>query len=216
MKTQTTAPQSKPILFKILDFCLDRLFPPVRRLLYPFHLIVELGFQVRNGIWLLRNEFIKSRLSECGKGVRLHGRFTASALDMISLEDNVHINDNAFIRAEGGLRIGENTHISRNLVLYTMNHDYQGSLLPYDSGKVLKPVHIGKNVWIGMNVCITPGSRIGDGAIIGMGAVVSGEIKPLTIVGSPPVRVLKERDPDHYDRLESNDKYSGMSGYPLR
>lgn len=126
--------------------------------------------------------------------------------------ENVHINDNAFIKAEGGLIIGDNTHISRNLVLYTINHDYKGDLLPYDSNMIKKGVVIGKNVWIGMNVCITPGSNIGDGCIIGMGTTVSGNIPPLSIIASPKAVMIGKRDESHYMELESNKKYGGADG----
>ena len=75
---------------------------------------------------------------------------------MAVIENNVHIGENAFIRAEGGLFIGENTHVSRNLMLYTVNHNYKGKNVPYDETVIKKPVHIEKNVWIGMNVNILP------------------------------------------------------------
>src|SRR5690606_23541026 len=109
---------------------------------------------------------------------------TISGCGNLEIGENVHINENAFIRAEGGVIIGDNTHISRNLVLYSINHDYQGDLIPYDNQMIKKEVLIGKNVWIGMNVCVVPGTTIGDGSIIGMGTTVSGDIPPLSIVGS--------------------------------
>lgn len=125
---------------------------------------------------------------------------------------NVHIGNNAFIRAEGGLRIGDNTHISRNLLLYTINHRYNGRRLPYDEEIVHRPVEIGRNVWIGMNVCITPGTKIGEGAIIGMGCVVSGEVPPLAIVGSEKWRILARRDEAEYRELEMAGEYGGADG----
>jgi acetyltransferase-like isoleucine patch superfamily enzyme len=131
----------------------------------------------------------------------------------LEIGDNVHINSNAFLRAEGGISIGANTHISRNLIIYSMNHNYSGKSLPYDSDSTLKHVKIGRNVWIGMNVLIVPGVEIGDGAIIGMGTVVAHDVPPLSIIGSAPQRVLKERDAEHYRRLDQAEQYAGMSGY---
>ena len=113
------------------------------------------------------------------------------------------------------MSIGDNTHISRNLVLYTCNHQYAGERLPYDEQVVLKPVEIGRNVWIGMNVCIAPGARIGDGAIVGMGAVVSGVVEPMAIVASQPLRQIGQRDAEHYKQLDGLGAYSGAAGRPF-
>ena len=54
-------------------------------------------------------------------------------------------------------------------------------------------VVIGNDVWIGEKTIILPGVNIGDGAIIGAGCVVSKDVKPYTIVGGNPCRVLKNR-----------------------
>lgn len=135
-----------------------------------------------------------------------------SAPDKIEIGENVHINANSYIKSEGGVKIGDNTHISRNLLLYSINHDFTGGALPYCEKMIEKPVIIGKNVWIGMNVCITPGTVIGDGAIIGMGTTVSGNVPPLSIVGSAKWRVIGKRDEEVYSNLEKLGRYGGPNG----
>ena len=162
------------------------------------------------------NTRILRNLKSVGHGVRINGRITASGLRNIEVHDNVHIGNNAFIRGEGGLVIGANTHISRNLVLYTINHDFHGRCLPYDDNQIEKPVVIGKNVWIGMNVCIAPGTQIGDGAIIGMGCTVFGDVPAKAIIGNQKWRVLGNRDDEHYERLESQQLYGGANGIPVQ
>src|SRR5699024_10274161 len=132
------------------------------------------------------------------------------------IKKNVHIGKNAFIRAEGGLFIGENTHISRNFVCYSVNNDNEGKRLPVDDNDVYKPVHIGKNVWIGINVVVAPGSHIGDGASVGAGCVVAGHVPDLSIIVNPKYRLLKKRDKAHYDRLVSEGSYAGVSGKPVQ
>ena len=162
----------------------------------------------------VRNDLI-SKAAKCGGDLRLLGSIFITGIESAEIGDNVHIGDNAYIRAEGGLTIGDNAHISRNLVLYTINHNYCGCRLPYDETMIRKHVSIGKNVWIGMNVCITSGTTIGDGAIIGMGATVSGTVPPLTIVGNQKLRELGKRDREHYEHLDSMRCYAGMQGLPL-
>jgi maltose O-acetyltransferase len=186
---------------------------PINWILFPFKLITRLLEILLQTIWLLSNEYTKRSFGSCGKGVRIYGRFQVSSPKNLHLGDNVHINSNAFIRAEGGLTIGDNSHISRNVVIYTMNHNYEGTKLPYDEGKVIKPVEISRNVWIGMNVSIVPGVKIGEGAIIGMGTTVSKDIPPLAIIGNIPTRIIKERNQEHYHMLEKAKAYGGMSGY---
>ncbi len=135
-----------------------------------------------------------------------------SSPEKITLGENVHIGNNAFIKAEGGLSVGDNTHISRNLVLYTINHNYNSDILPYNNEFIKKEVVIGKNVWIGMNVCITPGTIIGDGVIIGMGTVVSGNVPPLSIVGSEKFKILKNRDKELYKEVDEKGRYGKENG----
>lgn len=161
------------------------------------------------------NRKLLARARSCGKGVILGGAVSITGIEKCDLGNNIHIGANAFIRAQGGLRIGDNTHISRNLVLYTINHQYIGDRLPYDERLVKKEVVIGKNVWVGMNVCIAPGTTIGDGAIIGMGTVVSGDVPALSIIGNAEWRVLGWRDRNHYEELESAKSYGGTNGVPF-
>ena len=117
-------------------------------------------------------ERLVSRFNHRGDHLSIQWPIRMSGAENANIGNNVHIGNNAFIRADGGLTIGDNTRISRNLVLYTVNHRYTGDLLPFDAHSIRKPVTIGRNVWIGMNVCITPGTTIGDGAVVGMGTTV--------------------------------------------
>ena len=105
--------------------------------------------------------------------------------------------------------------ISSNLVLYTMNHNWQGDLLPYDNTFIKKPVKIGNHVWIGMNVCICPGTTIEDGAIIGMGCVVSGHVPSQAIIGNTKWRTLAYRNQENYTRLVESGKFADPYGRSL-
>ncbi|MFH2066091.1 MAG: acyltransferase [Pseudomonadota bacterium] len=160
-------------------------------------------------------EHTLSLLKFRGTGIRINGRYTITYPENVSIGNNVHIGQNAFFHGFGGLTIEDNVHISRNVTIYTYNHNYTDDVLPYSDKMDEKPVHIGKNVWIGMNVTIIPGLTIGEGAIIGIGTVVSKDIPPLAIVGNPPARNLKFRDKEHYCKLENESRYGGVGGKPL-
>ena len=166
--------------------------------------------------WCEQDKQLRSLIAQiksCGAGLSLKGPLRLSGADQLEIGENVHIGENAFIRADAGLTIGDNTRISRNLVLYTVSHRYEGARLPYDELWIRKPVKIGRNVWIGMNVSIAPGTTIGDGAIVGMGTTVSGDVPPLSIIGSEKWRLIGQRDPDHYRRLDEAGIYGDPDGH---
>ena len=108
---------------------------------------------------------------------------------------NIHIGKNVFINScchfqdPGGVTIGDGSLIGHNVVLATINHDFdparRGDNHP-------APIVIGKNVWIGSNATILPGITVGDGAVIAAGAVVTKDVPPMTVAGGVPARVIKK------------------------
>lgn len=126
--------------------------------------------------------------------------------------DNVHIGSGCFIRAEGGLVVGNNVIMSRNIVIYTNSHNYNGKRLPFDETYNLRPVVIENNVWIGMNVTVAPGAIIREGAVIGIGSRIYGEISKGSIVGSGKVDVIRYRDSEHYEKLVDANKFGDSDG----
>jgi acetyltransferase-like isoleucine patch superfamily enzyme/SAM-dependent methyltransferase/predicted Ser/Thr protein kinase len=159
-----------------------------------------------------KNELI-NKIKKIGPNSFFYGRYLEiKNPENLVLGENVHIDNNSFISALGGVCIGDNTYISANFVLNTEIKEYNGTLLPFDNFGEAEPVKIGKNVWIGMNVCITPGTVIGDGAIIGMGTTVSGYVPPLSIIGSEKWRIIGQRNEEKYNRLEKLGRYGGPNG----
>jgi acetyltransferase-like isoleucine patch superfamily enzyme len=156
-----------------------------------------------------------ARFKQTGRCIRLNGVSTIRGHDRIELGDNVHIGDNAYIVGDGGLFIGNNVHISRNLVLYTSSHNYRGDRLPYDETNIDKSVYIGPNVWIGTNVTILPGTHIEEGCIVGAGAVVAGRLERLGIYGAASAQKIGERNVGHYETLKAKEWYGGINGYEL-
>jgi len=143
--------------------------------------------------------------------LKVNGYLSISGMDKCLVGENVHFGG-GFIRAEGGLTIGDNTHFSRNLTIYTMSHDYEGGRLPYDDKFRCRPVLIGRNVWVGMNVTILPGATISEGAIIGAGAVVAGEVGVGEVFVAPKAMYAFKRDWEHYAFLDERKAYGGING----
>lgn len=157
---------------------------------------------------LLKDKVRKARgsvsldlLKHKGDNCRFDGDVKVYYSDGLILEDHVRIGFGTFIFALGGVKIGKNTQISRNVTIYSANHNTEGSHIPYDDTYIKRSVIIGNSVWIGMNAMILPGVTIGDGAIIGMGAIISKNVKPGEVIVGSQQRVIKKRD-----MLEFNDK----------
>lgn len=152
------------------------------------------------------------RCARMGHGVQVNGRLYVSYHRGLTIGNNVHIGDNAHFATGGGVIIGDNVHISRNLTIYSANHNFEGTALPYDITTVDRPVFIGRNAWIGMNVSILPGVSVGEGAIVGMGSVVTRNVAAGDIVGGVPAAKVKSRDAERYARLEAGKQYGGKNG----
>ena len=111
----------------------------------------------------------------------------------------------------GGLKIGNNVQFSRNITIYTANHDFKNDVLPYNDKYLVGPVTIGNNVWLGMNVSILPNVSIGDNVIIGMNAVITKNIPDNAIVvgnnrivGYRPDEQIKKSEGRYFGKIFSN------------
>ena len=106
----------------------------------------------------------------------------------ITVGKNVFINMGCKFQDQGGIFIDDGSLIGHNVVIATLNHDFN----PLNRANITpKPVHIGKNVWIGSNSTILPGVAIGDGAIVAAGSVVTKDVAENTIVGGVPAKFIK-------------------------
>tara|TARA_R110002124_G_scaffold170608_4_gene338207 strand:- start:15483 stop:16067 length:585 start_codon:yes stop_codon:yes gene_type:complete len=144
-----------------------------------------------------------------GNNVRIVGYSRIINPDKLILGNNVRIGYNCFFFCSGGIKIGDNSIISRNVSIYSSNHDFTKEMIPYNCDYIHREVVIGRGVWIGMNVNITPGVSIGDGAIIGMNVTVSSNVQPGEVIVSQKNRVVKSRDMDSfYKNMEVGNIFS--------
>jgi acetyltransferase-like isoleucine patch superfamily enzyme len=159
----------------------------------------------------------KNLLSRMQGGEQLHleGLIQVIHPEKLHIGKHVHIGKNAYINCAGGVAIGDGTILSRNVTIYSYDHNFKDpALLPYDEKLILKPVNIGAYVWIGMHAIITPGTTIGDGAVIGMGTVVSGTIPERAIVVNAEPRIAGYRDAATLNGLVENEQFFTKINFP--
>lgn len=99
-----------------------------------------------------------------------------------------YLNNNVEINCFNSITIGENTAISKGVII----RDSDNHCINDKYDEVSKPIVIGDNVWIGLNAIILKGVTIGNGAIIAAGAVVNKDVAANSIVGGVPAKLLKE------------------------
>jgi acetyltransferase-like isoleucine patch superfamily enzyme len=101
---------------------------------------------------------------------------------------------------KGTCSIGANFHSGSNVRIYTSSHNYNGSMIPYDSSLINYTVTIEDQVWLGSDVIIVGNVTVGEGAIIQAGSVVSCSIPQFGVAGGNPAVVFKMRDVDIYEQ----------------
>lgn len=159
---------------------------------------------------LRKNLEVKLRRNYYGKHVR---RCAKSVGKCLSCNYETQVTANTIIKdycnfngmkivGGGNVTIGNYFHSGEECLILTSNHNYEGSLIPYDTTYITKNIIIGDFVWLGSRVTILPGTKIGEGAIIQAGAVVHGEIPPYAIAGGNPAKVFMYRDIEHFKKLK--------------
>lgn len=150
-----------------------------------------------------------SKMESVGRNVHICPHWSISVPEKMRIGDHVWIGENFFAKAEGHITIGNGTILSRNVEIWTSNHNYDSvdlQAIPYDRRMVTKPVTIGENVWVGTRVIFLPGVTVGEGAVIGAGAVVSKDVPPMAVVAGNPATVVKYRNKDTYAKLKAEGK----------
>lgn len=56
----------------------------------------------------------------------------------------------------------------------------------------IQPVKLANKCWIGAHVIVLKGVEIGEGAVVAAGSVVTKSVRPWTIVGGNPARLIRE------------------------
>ena len=72
------------------------------------------------------------RVKNRGRNVRIHGRCTIIKPEYLILGDHVRIGNNCYFFCIGGIHVGDNVQLSRNITIYASNHNHESTTIPYD------------------------------------------------------------------------------------
>ncbi len=186
----------------------------LKKILRPFKNVL---LEIINEANMESKQILINRIKYLGEDSNLNGsKLFISHPHFLEIGRNVQIGNNAYFQSDGGIFIGDNCHISRNVTIYSSDHNFNGNAIPYDDSRRYSPVIIEKNVWIGMNVSILPGVNIGEGAIIGFGATITKNVRPFEIVTSSEQRVIGKRNVELYNTLVKKGMIGGINGKHIK
>ncbi len=122
------------------------------------------------------------------EGFGLFPPFNADYGMNIRVGKNVFINSGCCFQDQGGIEIEDNALIGQQVVISTIDHDFDP-----DKRANMSPasVKIGKRVWIGAHATILSGVTIGDNAVVAAGAVVTKDVPDNAVVAGVPAKIIK-------------------------
>jgi acetyltransferase-like isoleucine patch superfamily enzyme len=119
--------------------------------------------------------------------------FHIDVVQGLNIGHNVFINYNCSMMAAGRIIIEDDVQIGPNAMIVTTNHDFNQREVVLHA-----PVTIKRGAWIGGRSLILPGVTIGENAVVAGGSVVTKDVKPNTIVGGNPAKVIKHLESENH------------------
>lgn len=182
-------------------------------------MIARLRHYGRGLRWAARQAAREEELRRRFPTSRIDGSATVISPDLLSLGDNVLIQQGALIHCggrawsggRGGIRIGPDSTVSANCVLFgaggittgerfgcgpgTMifsSRDRFDDADPGEGSFVLDRVVFGDDVLLFAGCIVGPGVAVGDGAVVGANSLVLQDVPPRTLVAGSPARVVRD------------------------
>ena len=142
--------------------------------------------------WAIRRGYLKLVRAKIGKGTFVMKKVYIQSPNRLRIGENSHINRGVVLDARGDIVIGSSVSVSHNVNIMTGGHDHMSS----DFTGLFKPIIIKDYAWIGVGATILQGVTIGKGAVVCAGAVVNKNVGDYEIVGGVPARKVGERPRD--------------------
>lgn len=121
-------------------------------------------------------------------GVYLYGSRSGHRVEF---GDHVAISPGCVLLGEGGLQIGNFTHLGPRVVVTTQYGNSRSNLLQANAQLKYVRVSIGQGCWIGSGAVVMPGTVLGDGCIVTPQSVVYGVWPDGTKLSGNPARPVK-------------------------
>lgn len=132
------------------------------------------------------------KISGGGEKARFEHKIYIGNGKNVSIGKYCQINEHVFIQ---GAKIGDYVMIAPKVSLLANMHKHERTDIPMArQGKDIGiPVIVEDDVWLGRSAIVMPGIRIGKGSIVAAGSVVTKDVKPYSIVGGVPAKLIKKR-----------------------
>ena len=138
---------------------------------------------------LVRTLLLRLLGMRIGKSVIYNG-FHIRSPNKIIVGDGSVIGHGVTLDGRRNITIGRNVNISTDVMIWTLQHDYDDSGFKLSGGEVV----VGDFVWISVRAIILPNVTIGEGAVVAAGAVVTKNVEPYTVVGGVPAKIISRRN----------------------
>jgi acetyltransferase-like isoleucine patch superfamily enzyme len=130
-----------------------------------------------------------------GNYVHIYPNVTFWGNGHIEIGDNCSIGQGTVIFAscEGGVFIGNNTHIAAQCYIIDMDHGIRANMIISNQKNTCEKITICDDVWIAAGAKILKGSVLHDHVVVGANAVVKRELPENSIAVGVPAKVIKYR-----------------------
>ncbi len=140
-----------------------------------------------------KTELYRRLVGKMGHNCTIKGQLQKP--ENIYLGDNVRLGERSVLSThEAKIRVGDYTIMGTDVTVVSQTHVYDRTDVPIiKQGVRCEDITIGKDCWIGNGCAILCGVTIGDGTVVGAGAVVTKDLKPYSVYGGIPAKLIKKR-----------------------
>ncbi len=139
---------------------------------------------------LRRFFFISILKNKMEKSSAIHMGIELICVGGISIGHNSTVNKNVILDGRNGITIGNQVSVSAGSVLLTGSHDVDSHDFKYIGNAII----IEDYVWLGTQSLILPGVVASKGSVVGARSVVTKSVLPFSIVVGNPARHIRFRD----------------------
>lgn len=149
------------------------------------------GFGVKR--WLLRLAG-----AEIGKNVRICSSAFIGGAGKLTVGDDTWIGHQDMIISSSSVTIGVRVDVAPRVVITTGTHEISYYADRIAGSGVSQNVSVGDGSWICAGAIILPGVTVGEMSLVAAGAVVNRDVKPRTLVGGVPAKLIKDFNLSEY------------------